>query len=73
MVEELDHPGGEGTLKFLGNPFKYESSQPLSYPPKRGGETRAVLERVCGYDPGAIDELIAQGVVYQGEANDATK
>jgi crotonobetainyl-CoA:carnitine CoA-transferase CaiB-like acyl-CoA transferase len=73
MVEELDHPGGEGMLKFLGNPFKYGSSQPLSYPPKRGGETRAVLERVCGYDSDAIDKLIAQGVIYQGEANDATK
>ena len=22
MVEELDHPGGEGTLKFLGNPYQ---------------------------------------------------
>ena len=73
MVEELDHPGGEGTLKFLGNPFKYDSSRPLSYPPRRGGETRAVLERVCGYDSGAIDKLIEQGVIYQGEANDATK
>ncbi|MPZ38064.1 MAG: CoA transferase [Rhizobiales bacterium] len=73
MVEELDHPGGEGTLKFLGNPFKYSSSRPLSYPPRRGGQTREVLERICGYSPSAIDKLIAQGVIYQGESNDATK
>lgn len=73
MVEELEHPGGEGTLKFLGNPFKYNSSRPLSYPPGRGGQTREVLERICGYGSSAIDKLIAQGVVYQGESDDATK
>lgn len=73
MVEELDHPGGEGTLKFLGNPFKYASSRPLSYPPRHGAQTRQVLENVCGYGASAIDALIAQGVVYQGEVNDATK
>jgi crotonobetainyl-CoA:carnitine CoA-transferase CaiB-like acyl-CoA transferase len=67
MVEELAHPDGEGTLKFLGNPIKYASSRPLSYPPKRGGQTRQVLTNVCGYDASAIDELIAQGVIYQGE------
>jgi CoA:oxalate CoA-transferase len=73
MVEELDHPDGEGSLRFLGNPFKYAPSRPLSYPPKRGGQTREVLECVCGYDSARIEELIAQGVVYQGEANDTTK
>ncbi len=73
MVEELAHPGGQGALKFLGNPFKYGSSRPLSYPPKRGGQTREILERICGYGSQAIDDLIAQGVAYQGETNDATK
>ena len=68
MVEELAHPDGEGTLKFLGNPIKYASSRPLSYPPQRGGQTREVLANVCGYDASAIDELIAQGVIYQGES-----
>jgi crotonobetainyl-CoA:carnitine CoA-transferase CaiB-like acyl-CoA transferase len=67
MVEELAHPDGKGTLKFLGNPFKYQSSRPLSYPPKRGAQTRAVLEGVCGYAPAKVDGLIAQGVIYQGE------
>ena len=67
MVEELPHPHGAGSLKFLGNPFKYEASKPLSYPPARGAETRAVLERVCGYDAAAIDRLIERNVVYQGE------
>jgi CoA:oxalate CoA-transferase len=73
MVEELDHPEGQGTLKFLGNPIKYASSRPLSYPPKRGAQTRDILERICGYDAQAIDALIAQGIVYQGENNDATQ
>jgi CoA:oxalate CoA-transferase len=73
MVEELDHPDGEGSLRFLGNPIKYASSQPLSYPPKRGGQTREVLKRVCGYGSAKIEELITQGVVYQGEANDTTE
>jgi CoA:oxalate CoA-transferase len=67
MVEELAHPDGKGTLKFLGNPIKYAASRPLSYPPKRGAQTRAVLERVCGYAPDKVDGLIAQGVIYQGE------
>jgi crotonobetainyl-CoA:carnitine CoA-transferase CaiB-like acyl-CoA transferase len=73
MVEELDHPDGHGTLKFLGNPFKYGASRPLSYPPRHGADTRDILERICGYGAAAIEGLIAQGVVYQGERNDKTK
>ena len=73
MVEELSHPRGAGSLKFLGNPFKYDVEKPLPYPPARGAQTRAVLERVCGYDRAAIDNLIAQGIVYQGDWNDASE
>jgi CoA:oxalate CoA-transferase len=73
MVEEIEHPGGKGALKFLGNPFKYEPSQPLAYPPMRGQQTRAILQRVCGYSPQAIDDLIAKNVVYQGEDYDTTQ
>jgi crotonobetainyl-CoA:carnitine CoA-transferase CaiB-like acyl-CoA transferase len=67
MVEELESPRGAGVLKFLGNPFKYAEGTPLSYPPAHGGQTRAVLERVCGYDAAAIDQLIQNNVVYQGD------
>jgi crotonobetainyl-CoA:carnitine CoA-transferase CaiB-like acyl-CoA transferase len=67
MVEELENPRGAGALKFLGNPFKYADGAPLQYPPKRGEHTRAVLEKVCGYDARRIDELIKRKVVYQGE------
>jgi CoA:oxalate CoA-transferase len=71
MVEELPHPRGAGALKFVGNPFKYAACEPLRYPPGHGAESRAILERVCGYDPAAIDRLIERNVVYQGESNDA--
>jgi CoA:oxalate CoA-transferase len=73
MVEAIEHPGGKGPLKFLGNPFKYEPIRPLAYPPKRGAQTRAILERVCGYSSQAIDDLINKHVVYQGEDYDATQ
>jgi crotonobetainyl-CoA:carnitine CoA-transferase CaiB-like acyl-CoA transferase len=67
MVEDLENPRGAGLLKFLGNPFKYEGGEPLKYPPKRGEQTREILTRVCGYNAAAIDRLIADKVVHQGE------
>jgi CoA:oxalate CoA-transferase len=73
MVEELAHPRGAGLLKFLGNPFKYDAGKPLAYPPKRGEQTRDILARVCGYDEAAIDRLIQDNVVYQGETHDASQ
>jgi CoA:oxalate CoA-transferase len=66
MVEPLENPRGTGVLNFLGNPIKYESGKPLSYPPPRGDHTREILERVCGYDTAAIDRLVAGKIVYQG-------
>jgi crotonobetainyl-CoA:carnitine CoA-transferase CaiB-like acyl-CoA transferase len=73
MVEDVEHPDG-GSIRFLGNPFKYEGSRPLSYPPARGAQTRSVLKRVCGYDDDAIDRLIADHIIHQGETNhDTTK
>jgi formyl-CoA transferase len=66
MVEQLENPRGAGILKFLGNPLKYESGKPLSYPPPHGAHTREILERVCGYDTAAIDRLVAEKIVYQG-------
>jgi len=66
MVEPLENPRGAGVLNFLGNPIKYQSGKPLSYPPPRGDHTREILERVCGYDTAAIDRLVAGNIVYQG-------
>lgn len=73
MVEQLPHPSGAGSLPFLGNPFKYEGGRPLYYPPTLGGQTRAVLERVCGYDAATIDGLIERRIVHQGETHDPTQ
>ena len=73
MVEEVTNPSGAGAINFLGNPFKYESGTPLSYPPARGAQTREILTRVCGYDSAAIDALVERNIVYQGENNDTAK
>jgi crotonobetainyl-CoA:carnitine CoA-transferase CaiB-like acyl-CoA transferase len=73
MVEDLTSPRSGGSLRFLGNPFKYDTDKPLSYPPARGADTRDVLARVCGYDADAIDRLIACNVVYQGESHDTSQ
>jgi crotonobetainyl-CoA:carnitine CoA-transferase CaiB-like acyl-CoA transferase len=67
MVEQLDNPRGAGPLNFLGNPFKYAGGVPLTYPPKRGEQTRSVLANLCGYSADRIDQLIKRKVVYQGD------
>jgi len=66
MVEEVRHPGSGQSMKFLGNPFKYEGARPLAYPPRLGGESRELLRRLCGYDDAAIDSLVQQRVVSEG-------
>jgi len=66
MVEELPHPRSGRPMRFLGNPFKYEGGQPLSYPPALGGDTRDLLRRLCGYDDAAIDTLVQQRVISEG-------
>jgi crotonobetainyl-CoA:carnitine CoA-transferase CaiB-like acyl-CoA transferase len=66
MVEEVAHPRSGATTRFLGNPFKYGGAEPLAYPPSLGGDTRAVLKRLCGYDDATIDRLTKQGVLHEG-------
>jgi CoA:oxalate CoA-transferase len=61
MVEELPHPITGAAMRFLGNPIKHEGAQFLSYPPKLGEHTRAVLSEVCGYDNAKLDALAAGG------------
>ncbi|MDX3907085.1 MAG: CoA transferase [Pigmentiphaga sp.] len=66
MVEEVPHPRSGRSLKFLGNPFKYEGARPLAYPPALGADTRDLLRRLCGYDDAVIDNLARQRVIYEG-------
>ncbi len=73
MVEELTHPRTQAMLRFLGNPFKFDGSEPASYPPAFGEHTRKILAQVCGYEAGQIDQLIKANVIFQGEVNDQTE
>lgn len=70
MVEELVHPRTLATLRFMGNPFKYEGSKPASYPPALGEHTRKILTQVCGYEASQIDQLIQANIIFQGAIND---
>jgi crotonobetainyl-CoA:carnitine CoA-transferase CaiB-like acyl-CoA transferase len=67
MVETLVNPATGNDLSFLGNPFKWAGNKPLSYPPRLGEHTRAVLAEVCAYDASRIDELVREGAVATGE------
>jgi CoA:oxalate CoA-transferase len=70
MVEEVVKPETGNTLEFLGNPFKFKESHPLSYPPALGGATRGVFKSVCGYTDEKVDELVRAKVLFTGETND---
>jgi len=63
MVEEVPHPDAGDSLEFLGNPFKYEDSAFLRYPPAIGEHTAEVLSELCGYDHERISELQAIGAI----------
>lgn len=63
MTETVTNPVTNNTTEFLGNPFKYENSSPLAYPPQRGQDTADVLEKVCGYSRDRIDELSGDGAI----------
>jgi len=63
MTETVVNPSTSNTTEFLGNPFKYEKSKPLPYPPQRGQDTTDVLKRVCGYTDDRIDELSRDGSI----------
>ncbi|MDR7034152.1 CoA transferase [Mesorhizobium sp. BE184] len=58
MVEEVEKPDTGVSTRFLGNPFKYEDSKVLGYPPAHGADGRDLLRDLCGYDDATIDELI---------------
>lgn len=72
MVVELDHPT-LGRIRTLGCPIKVEGllTGPHRAPPRLGEDSRAILAE-CGFDPAAIEALLAEGaVVAAGPGGDA--
>jgi CoA:oxalate CoA-transferase len=67
MVETLVNPATGNSLSFLGNPLKWAAGKTLSYPPRLGEHTSAVLTEVCGYDANRIQELAREGAIATGE------
>ena len=63
MVQTLPHPVSGAAMKFLGNPFKYDGAEPLSYPPKLGAHTAEILTALCGYDAATLKNLHTQGAI----------
>ena len=64
MVTSLDHPIA-GPIRTLGIPYSF-SDTPASIvlpPPALGADTEAVLTRLLGLEPGAIEEYRREGVV----------
>jgi crotonobetainyl-CoA:carnitine CoA-transferase CaiB-like acyl-CoA transferase len=68
MLEAVVNPASGSTHEFLGNPFKWPGAPVLGYPPRLGEHTRIVLEEVCGYEPGTIDDLARCGAVVTRDA-----
>jgi crotonobetainyl-CoA:carnitine CoA-transferase CaiB-like acyl-CoA transferase len=64
MVVDIPHPEG-GSIEAPGNPIKLsaDSEESFSAPPLLGEHTEAVLERVLGYGPERIAELMNQRIV----------
>lgn len=63
MVQTLPHPVSGAAMKFLGNPFKYDGAEPLSYPPQLGAHTAEILTALCGYDAATLKNLHTQGAI----------
>ena len=66
MVQNLPHPISGAAMQFVGNPFKYEGSIPLTYPPTLGAHTESILRDVCRYDATKIAALNAAGAISIG-------
>jgi len=58
MLEQVDHPT-LGSVKMIGNPFKFASSQPkkMSPPPLLGEHTDNVMKTLLGYNEARITSL----------------
>jgi CoA:oxalate CoA-transferase len=73
MVESVAHRATGQMLRFLGNPFKFQGSEPLAYPPSIGEHTRGVLTRLCGYSEQKLDELHRSNAIHTGGTRDQAK
>lgn len=64
MVVDIPHPEG-GTIEAPGNPIKLsaDNGDTFSAPPLLGEHTEDVLDRVLGYSPERIAELLNQKIV----------
>lgn len=71
MVLELEDQAGS-TIRVVGNPIKFDSKDatPRHYPPRLGQDTASVLKNVLGLSPAEIENLIAQGAVFQAAASE---
>lgn len=67
MRVQMAHPtSGSGHVDLIGNPLKF-SHTPVVYakaPPGLGADTMAVLARDLGLGTGALQDLVAAGVIY---------
>ncbi len=72
MVETAAHPQSGAMLEFLGNPFKFDGSAPLTYPPPLGADTLDVLSELCGYASDKLAQLQQDGIITQGDMHDAS-
>lgn len=67
MLIDVEH-AFVGHAQVVGNPIKASVEprlQEVSRIPRLGENTRAVLRDVLGYADGFVDELVADGVVYE--------
>lgn len=62
---ETRHDPGIGDFRLAGSPVRFDGERPpAATPPRQGEHSRAILAE-AGYTPGAIDALIAAGVVVE--------
>lgn len=63
MLESVQRPGQQTSTSMLGNPFKFENSPTLSYPPKLAADTYTVLQQVAGYSIEQINALVEEKAI----------
>src|SRR3546814_8086764 len=66
MVETVaDSTDSGDELFFLGNPFKFEGTSSLGFPPHLGADTDEILTRLCGYDEAHLAHLKSKKAIFQ--------
>lgn len=68
MVETVaDSTDSGDELSFLGNPFKFEGTSSLGFPPHLGADTDEILTRLCGYDEAHLAHLKSKKAIFHKE------